>query len=70
MIPELCINELEGLPTNNIIAERNFSTPDCLSKVGKSRERNFKGKALRNSMNFINRAILKLKKLRKILRLC
>ena len=48
VLSELCIDELEGLPTNNLIAERDFSKFDHLSKVGKSCNLKFKAKAIRN----------------------
>ena len=53
-LSELLIDELEGLPTNNLMAGRDFSKYDRLSKVEKSRNRKFIAKAIRSRMNFIN----------------
>ena len=54
VLPELHIDVLEGLPINNLIVEREFSKFDCLLKVGKSCNRMFKVKDIRNSINLIN----------------
>ena len=54
VVLELHIDELEGLTTNNVTAERDFSKFDHLSKVQKSHNCKFKAKAIRNSMRLIN----------------
>ena len=62
---EIRINKLGGLPTNNHIAERDLLKFDRLSKVRKSCNRKFKAKAIRNSMNIINRDNLEVEKIEK-----
>ena len=54
VLSELCIDELEGLPTNNLTVERDFSKFDCLWKIGKSRNSKFKRKVIRNSLDLIS----------------
>ena len=54
VLSELHIDELESLPTNNLIAKRDFSRSCQLLKVGKSRNCKFKAKAIRNSLNLIS----------------
>ena len=54
VLSELRIDELEGLQTNNLIAERHFSKSDRLWKVGKSRNCKFKAKVIRNNLDLIN----------------
>ena len=46
----LAANELEGLPTNNLVTERNLSRFDRDVQVGKGRNRRFKSKNVRNNM--------------------
>ena len=46
----LTSEELEGLPTNNLLPERDFSQFDRVAKVAKCRNRNFKAKNIRNNM--------------------
>ena len=46
----LAANELEGLPTNNLVTERNLSRFDRDVQVGKGRNRRFKAKNVRNNM--------------------
>ena len=53
VLSELHIDELEGLPANNLMAERDFSKFDCLSKVGKNCNCKCEAKVIRNSMNLI-----------------
>ena len=53
-LPDLGIEELEGFPNKQPIAEGDFLRFDRLAKVGKSRKQKFKAKAIRNSMNLIN----------------
>ena len=43
-------SDLEGLPTNNLIAERDLSRFDREANVAKSRNRRFKAKNIRNNM--------------------
>ena len=45
---------MEGLPKNNLIAERDYSKFHRLSKVEKSSNTKFKANAIINSMNLIN----------------
>ena len=45
--------DLEGLPTNNLISERDFSNLDRLAKVAKSRNHKFESKGIRNNMTLI-----------------
>ena len=54
ILSELRINELEGLATNNLIVERNFSKFDQIWKVERSCKYKFKAKAIRNCMNLID----------------
>ena len=42
--------KLVGLPTNNLITERDFSKFDRLAKVAKSRNRKFTAKGIRDGM--------------------
>ncbi|KAG1670256.1 putative ubiquitin carboxyl-terminal hydrolase FAF-X [Nymphon striatum] len=42
--------DLEGLPTNNLVAERDFSRFDREARVAKSRNRRFKAKNIQNNM--------------------
>ncbi|KAG1652005.1 ATP-binding cassette sub-family A member 3 [Nymphon striatum] len=42
--------DLEGLPTNNLVAERDFSRFDREARVTKSRNRRFKAKNIQNNM--------------------
>ncbi|KAG1673895.1 [3-methyl-2-oxobutanoate dehydrogenase [lipoamide]] kinase, mitochondrial [Nymphon striatum] len=42
--------DLEGLPTNNLVAERDFSRYDREARVAKSRNRRFKAKNIQNNM--------------------
>ena len=53
---------MEGLQTNNRIAERDFPTFDRLSKVGKNCNCLFKAKTIRNTMNLINSDNFKVEK--------
>ena len=46
----LAANELEGLPTNNLVTERDLSRFDREAQVAKSRNRRFKAKNIRNNM--------------------
>lgn len=46
----LSVQELEGLPTNNLVTERDLSRFDREAKVAKSRNRRFKAKNIRNNM--------------------
>ncbi|KAG1667875.1 Cyclin-A2 [Nymphon striatum] len=42
--------DLEGLPTNNLVTERDFSRFDREARVAKSRNRRFKAKNIQNNM--------------------
>ena len=46
----LAANELEGLPTNNLVTERDLSRFDRDAQVAKGRNRRFKAKNVRNNM--------------------
>ena len=46
----LTVQELEGLPTNNLITERDLSRFDREAKVAKCRNRRFKAKNFWNNM--------------------
>lgn len=52
LIANLNEAELEGLPTNNLITERDFSIFDSLAKVANSRNRILKAKSIRSNMTF------------------
>ena len=43
-------NELEGLPTNNLVTERDLSRFDREAQVAKSRNRRFKAKNIRSTV--------------------
>ena len=45
----LAANELKGLPTNNLVTERDLSRFDREAQVAKSRNKRFKAKNIRNN---------------------
>ena len=51
----LSLQELEGLPTNNLKAERVFSHFDKRAGIAKMRNRRFKANSLRNDMTMLHR---------------
>ena len=52
-ISELSEEKKTGLPTNNLIPERDFSVFDRLSRIAKQRNRKFKATNIRNDMTML-----------------
>ena len=47
---KLTESQLQGLPTNNLVTERDLSKFSRLAEVAKFRNKNFKAKGIRNDM--------------------
>ena len=56
-IHALTDDEKTGLPTNNLIPERDFSVFDCLAKSAKSMNQNFEAINIRNDMTLLHTSV-------------
>ena len=63
VLSDLNAAEIDGLPTNNLVTERDFSKFDRLARTAKSRNHKFKAKDLRNNMTLIKSNNLKIDRL-------